>query len=198
MAVCSIYYLIEKHTYKFNFRDAAYPGPQIGYLEEIVHWLDYHIKGIKNGYENKESLSIYQLNPNIDELHPIIRERKGQWIHLNTIPDFPNEFQQRNSHEISEEQEGESEEDNQIKYYLSSGSLQNEKPLLDSNSVNKISFLSPEETGTSSGNLLGWGHNISPDNPTDQRDDDGRSLTFDSLQLTNNCGTVFRTSKKRR
>ncbi|CAF4178853.1 unnamed protein product, partial [Rotaria magnacalcarata] len=34
--------------------DDAYPGPQIGFLQEIVQWLDYHIKKINHDYENKE------------------------------------------------------------------------------------------------------------------------------------------------
>ena len=30
----------------FRFSDSAYPGPQIGFLQEVVAWLDYHTKGM--------------------------------------------------------------------------------------------------------------------------------------------------------
>ncbi|CAF5132163.1 unnamed protein product, partial [Rotaria sp. Silwood1] len=59
--------------------DIAYPGPQIGFLLEIVQWLDYYIKGIDNDYNKKEIISIYKLNPNIDELHSIVKQRKGKY-----------------------------------------------------------------------------------------------------------------------
>jgi len=164
-------YLIKKSI--FNFRDDGYPGPQIGFLEEIVEWLDYYISGIDNDYKNKEILSIYQLYPNSSETTSIVNKRKGKWIHLNEIPDYPNEHLIRNQ--------------KQIKYYLSFGLLTNEI-ILNKNFPSKISFLSPQETGISSGSLLGHGNISSPDNPLDQREDDGRSLSFDSLPLNNNYG----------
>ena len=39
--------------------------------------MDFYIKGIENDYENKEILSIYELYPNIDELHPILKKEKA-------------------------------------------------------------------------------------------------------------------------
>jgi len=167
-------YLIKKSI--FNCRDDGYPGPQIGFLQEIVEWLDYYISGIDNGYQNKEILSIYQLYPNSCETTPIVNKRKGKWINLNQIPNYPNEDLIKNN--------------NQIKYYLSFGLLTNEI-ILNNNSPKTISFLSPQETGISSGSLLGHGNILSPDNPIDQREDDGRSLTFDSLPLNNNYGKNY-------
>lgn len=76
---------------------------------------------------------------------------------------------------------------NKIKYYLSYQCLTKE---INSNklNLNKISFQSPQETGLASGNLLGWGNIKSPDHSIDQREDDGRSLCFDSLPLEENYG----------
>ena len=75
----------------------------------------------------------------------------------------------------------------EIKYYLSFGLLTNELVLNDI-SPKKISFLSPQETGLSSGNLLGMGNVQNPDHPIDQREDDGRSLSFDSFPLIDDYG----------
>ncbi|CAF4835932.1 unnamed protein product [Rotaria sp. Silwood1] len=160
--------------------DIAYPGPQIGFLLEIVQWLDYYIKGIDNDYNKKEIISIYKLNPNIDELHSIVKQRKGKWIHFNYIPFYPNEHLQRNDYFTNENQQINQK---QIKYYLSFGFLTTE-PISNNLFPNKISFSSPQQTGISSGNLCGLGYLHHPSNPIDQREDDGRSLCFDSLPLT--------------
>ena len=177
-------FLLKSILNDFVCRDSAYPGPQIGYLQEIVQWLDYHIKGIENDYEKKEMISIYKLNPNIDELHSNVKERKGKWIQTNQIPRFPLIHLQRNSNEIFNEQQ---KNENEIKYYLSYKSL-DEQLTFDERSPSKISFLSPEETGLASGNLLGWGNRNHAENPIDQREDDGRSITFDSFPLKQNLG----------
>ncbi|CAM2722027.1 unnamed protein product [Rotaria socialis] len=162
--------------------DDAYPGPKIGFLQEIVQWLDYHIKKINDDYKNKESFSIFKLKPNIDELHSTLKERKGNWIHFNSLPFYPNEHFQRNHLLIDKNQEINQKT---IKYYLSFQSLTTE--IISNDSLpKKISFLSPQETGLASGNLLGWGNIQSPDHSTDQREDDGRSLCFDSLPLDEN------------
>ena len=185
MAVCFIVFIFIKLVLKIFFRrDDAYPGPQIGFLQEIVQWLDYHIKGIDNGYEKKQLISVFQLSPNIDELHSILNERNGNWIHFNSIPSYPNEHFQRNSSFIDQNQQICQK---QIKYYLSYQCLTTE---VISNDLfpKKISFLSPQETGLSSGNLLGWGNLDSPDHSIDQQDDDGRSLCFDSLPLNEHYG----------
>ena len=107
---------------------------------------------------------------------------------MNILPNFPKEHRQKNSDRIYEEEE----ERNQIKYYLSPGSLRNDESLVNKN---QISFLSPEETGMASGDLLGLGHDQSANHPVDQREDDGRSLIFDSLPLTTNCGNRFTIKK---
>ena len=65
------------------------------------------------------------------------------------------------------------------------------EPISNNLFPNKISFLSPQQTGISSGNLCGLGYLHHPSNPIDQREDDGRSLCFDSLPLTNDYGIDF-------
>ncbi|CAF3284546.1 unnamed protein product [Rotaria sp. Silwood2] len=82
----------------------------------------------------------------------------------------------------------------QIKYYLSFQYLTTE-PILN-NILQKISFLSPQETEISSGSLLHFGSYQNPDNPIVQREDDTRSLTFDCLPLNNHCGIHSQTCHK--
>ncbi|CAF3369702.1 unnamed protein product [Rotaria socialis] len=162
--------------------DDASPEPKIGFLQGILQWLDYHIKKINDDYKNRESFSIFKLKPNIDELHSILKERKGNWIHFNSLPFYPNEHFQRNHLLIDKNQEINQKT---IKYYLSFQSLTTE--IISNDSLpRKISFLSPQETGLASGNSLGWGNIQSPDHSIDQREDDGRSLCFDSLPLDEN------------
>ncbi|CAF4053184.1 unnamed protein product, partial [Rotaria sordida] len=60
---------------------------------------------------------------------------------------------------------------------------QTREPILDSASPAKVSLCSPQQTGTASGNWLGWGFLKHPDHSLDQRIDDGRSLCFDSSPL---------------
>ena len=145
--------------------------------------------------ENEEIMSVYEFYPNCNELHPIIKERKGKWINLNSIPTYPNERDQRNNNLYDKQNEIIEEK---LNYYLSPTSLQTDENL-NILSTKKLSFCSPQETGTASGNWLGWGYLKNPDHSIDQREDDGRSLCFDSLPLTNHCGTnifYFFTKKK--
>ena len=70
---------------------------------------------------------------------------------------------------------------------LSFGSLTTE-PNKDERSPKRISFLSPRETGLARGNLLGYGDSSNLERSTDQREDDGRPLTFDPFLLTDDFG----------
>ncbi|CAF1350537.1 unnamed protein product [Rotaria sordida] len=159
--------------------DQAFPGPQIGILQEFVRWLDHFIKGIQNGVENEPEMSVYQLHPNSSELHSIVPTRKGEWIHIDHMPSYPIEHDQRNG--LAENHDNVLE-DEKLKYYLSGSCLKSE-PILDSASPAKVSLCSPQQTGTASGNWLGWGFLKHPDHSLDQRIDDGRSLCFDSSPL---------------
>jgi putative CocE/NonD family hydrolase len=39
--------------------DAAVPGPTIDYLAEIVRWLDFYLKGVKNGVDDQAPVQVY-------------------------------------------------------------------------------------------------------------------------------------------
>jgi hypothetical protein len=133
--------------------------------------------GISNGYEKNAMISVYQLSPNVDELHLQLEKRRGQWIDLNRIPSTPKEHFQRNETPFRS-----SEEERSIEYQLWGDRLiEGTDRTLDE--VSSRSFHSSEETGMSSGNLLGWGFRLSADLPEDQSPDDGRSLTFQSSPL---------------
>ncbi|CAF3955493.1 unnamed protein product [Rotaria sordida] len=136
-------------------------------------------EGIQNGVENEPEMSVYQLHPNSSELHSIVPTRKGEWIHIDHMPSYPIEHDQRNG--LAENHDNVLE-DEKLKYYLSGSCLKSE-PILDSASPAKVSLCSPQQTGTASGNWLGWGFLKHPDHSLDQRIDDGRSLCFDSSPL---------------
>ena len=132
-------------------------------------------------------ISVYQLSPNIDELHLRVEKRRGQWIDLNRIPSTPKEHFQRNEITFQSTRE---EEDKSIEYQLWGDRLV-EGTDQTLNEVSSRSFHSSEETGMSSGNLLGWGSRLSADLPEDQSPDDGRSLTFQSSPLKQSLRTLI-------
>jgi hypothetical protein len=84
----------------------------------------------------------------------------------------------------------ENRNEKEMKYYLSFGCLTIE-PISNHSYPKSISFLSPQETGISSGNYLGMGNINRPTNSIDQREDDGRSLCFDCPPLIDDCGTYL-------
>ncbi|CAF0802533.1 unnamed protein product [Adineta ricciae] len=166
--------------------DSAYPGPQIGFLQEVVAWLDYHTKGAENGYDKKEMFSVYRLHPNVEDVSSVIHERKGEWIHFNQLPSFPIEHDERNGLPPTNNDE---QADEKIVYYVSYQSLQRQ-PSVNEELPKQMSFLSPQITGMAGGNYLGYGAANLPTNPIDQRLDDGTSLCFDSLPLTEQYGII--------
>ncbi|CAF1403361.1 unnamed protein product [Didymodactylos carnosus] len=172
-----------------QWSDSAYPGPQIGILQEFVRWMDHYIKGIDNGINHEPVLSIYQLHPNSDELHSVVEERKGEWLHINHVPAYENERDKRNKNALRRTNSIENQTMEQITLFLTSSYL------LQSNSPSQpsstLSFSSSQFTGMVGGNWLGWGTLIHPDHPVDQREDDGRSICFTAAEHLNEDLELF-------
>lgn len=131
-------------------------------------------------------ISVYQLYPNIGELHSRISYRQGRWIHTNEIPQTPAEHYRRN--QIENNRSFDELFENGMKFFIQGKSLNIEQQPIDSKQISSISFCTPEETGLASGNILGWGSYQSPDHPPNQLDDDQRCLIIQSSPLEKSIG----------
>jgi putative CocE/NonD family hydrolase len=136
------------------FPHAAAPGPRIGFFQEAVRWWDYWLKGIDTGI--------------MDE--PMLRAWMEDWI-----PPAPS-HDERPGRWVAEEQ-WPSPRITRRRWYLNVLSLGDE-----AGSEDRMRVRSPQTTGLKGGDFYGFG--ADGDAPLDQREDDGRSLAFDSDPLT--------------
>ncbi len=63
------------------YPQAAYPGPQIGFLQEAVRWWDYWLKGIDNGIMDEPMLRVWMQ----ESVRPATtyETRPGRWVAEN-------------------------------------------------------------------------------------------------------------------
>ena len=132
----------------------ARPGPRIGFLDEALRWWDHWLKGIETGIMDEPRLRVW-----MQESAPPAAERDerpGRWV---AEEDWP-------SARIEPE-----------RYALNPGRLDKrpgaERPLV---------HRSPQTLGAAWGEWCAYGS--AADLATDQREDDGLSLTFDGAPLT--------------
>ncbi|MGH7124502.1 MAG: CocE/NonD family hydrolase, partial [Stellaceae bacterium] len=131
----------------------AQPGPAAGFLQDALRWWDKWLKGIETGIMDEPPLRAWML----ESVRPQTwyAERPGRWIAESAWPS-PGIKQHR--------------------LHLMDQSLADragaEHPLLLS---------SPESTGAHCG--VWCPHGTSPDEPGDQREDDAKSLVFDTEPL---------------
>jgi putative CocE/NonD family hydrolase len=130
------------------------PGPAIGFLQECVRWWDHWLKGIDTGIMAEPMLRAWMQ----ESVRPAPRydERPGRWVAENAWP-------------------GPTITPRQM-FLSESGISETAAP------ATPMHFASPESTGVCSGTWCS--HGIQPDDPSDQRDDDARSLCFDTPPLT--------------
>ncbi len=136
-----------------RYPHVALPGPQIGFIQECLRWWDKWLKGIETGIMDEPMLRAW-----IEEsVRPAAwyGERPGRWI---SEPSWP------------------SSRIHQTKKYLTSGGLA-DSPLGSTETV----LASPETAGAAAG--MWCPHGMTSDDPTDQREDDAKSLTFDTPPL---------------
>lgn len=135
------------------FPHAAVPGPRIGFFQEAVRWWDYWLKGKQNGIMDEPPFRAWME----DWIRPAPShdERPGRWVAEGNWPSP--RIQSRN-------------------WYLNVQSLGDKADPEDTMRVR-----SPQTTGLKGGDFYGFG--AEGDAPLDQREDDGRSLVFDSDPL---------------
>ena len=132
----------------------AKPGPAIGFLQETLRWWDHWLKGQDTGIMDEPAYRVWMEEPVRQAAY--LPDRPGRWV---AEPSWPSKNIRpvrlaMNRDRLDERVEAES----------------------------ALSFSSPQDIGLYAGAWCPYG--LGPDQPTDQREDDGKSLCFDSSVLT--------------
>jgi putative CocE/NonD family hydrolase len=139
------------------FPHDAVPGPAIGYLQETLRWWDHWLKRQSSDIMDEPQLRVW-LQDYI-EPQPSYAERPGRWIAETQWP----------SPRLREKT-----------LYLSASMGLLEQRSDDATDL-ALEFCSPQTTGLNGGDWCGFGGN--GEAASDQREDDGKSLVFDSTVL---------------
>ena len=131
----------------------AEPGPRIGFLHETLRWWDHWLKGIDTGIMHEPEYRVWMEDWVAPA--PYYKERPGRWV---AEPSWP-------SPNVSMRD-----------YHLAPGSL-GASPAPKAS----LPIVSPLSIGMLAGHWCPYG--VSPDLPSDQRDEDGKSVVFDSGPL---------------
>jgi uncharacterized protein len=131
----------------------AFPGPQIGFLQEMLRWWDYWLKGIDTGVMNEPMLRAWMT----ESVKPATHHDTlpGRWI---AEPSWPPQGMMSRRLFLTDE-----------------GLLENSAPL----TVRAVS--SPQTVGKLAGDWVPFGRGH--DQAGDQREDDAHSLTFETSPL---------------
>jgi len=132
---------------------AALPGPAIGFFQEALRWWDYWLKGVDTGIMDEPRLRVW-----MEEYvppAPMHEARPGRWVAEDEWPS-PHIAPRR--------------------WFLNVLSL-GQRP----DPEDRMRIASPQTTGLAAGDWYGFGGE--GESPTDQREDDGKSLVFDSDPL---------------
>ena len=129
------------------------PGPAIGFLQEALRWWDQWLKGIDTGIMSEPMYRVWMQ----ESVPPksFYDERPGRWVAETSWPS-PRIMTKR--------------------LILNPGRL-GAKP----ESETQLTLRSPQTIGHSAGDWCSFG--VAGDLPTDQQEDDRKSLVFDSLPL---------------
>lgn len=136
-----------------RYPNMGLPGPAIGFLQECCRWWDYWLKGIDNGIMEEPKLRVWMQEPVPPQSQ--YDERPGRWVCEERWP----------TSRISKRSFG-----------LTTNGLSEEQP-----SSGTFVICSPQTVGVSAGKWTP--HGTEPDLPTDQRQDAGGALVFDSSPL---------------
>ena len=132
------------------------PGPAIGFLQEALRWWDHWLKGKPTGIMNEPMLRAYMQDAVPPQAH--YDQRPGHWVAERAWP----------SPRIAP-----------LTLALGRGSLG------EAQTEARLAVNSPMTTGSAGGEWCPYGTGgVGPEMPLDQREDDGRSLVFDSEPLT--------------
>jgi hypothetical protein len=138
-----------------KYPHAGKPGPAIGWLQECLRWWDRWLKGIENGIMQEPMLRVFMQ----DSVPPFTHyeDRPGRWV---SESDWP-------SANIRDKI-----------FYLSLRHLSESKP---DDGQQDLKIESPLRTGMYAGKWCSY--SAPPDLPSDQREDDGGALVFDTDPL---------------
>jgi len=131
----------------------ALPGPQVGFLQEMLRWWDHWLKGIDTGVMDEPMLRAWMTQSVVPAAHH--DELPGRWV---AEPSWP-------SPGIAPR-----------RLFLTDEGLRNEAAKLTPRAV-----CSPQTVGKRGGNWVPFGRGR--DQAEDQQDDDSRSLVFETLPL---------------
>jgi putative CocE/NonD family hydrolase len=136
-----------------HFPHDAKPGPEIGFLQDCLRWWDKWLKGIDTGVEREPMLRAWMQ----DSVRPKTdyAERPGRWVAEPTWP---------------------SPRIKPTRWYLNARSLDRKRK-----AETALTHTSPQTVGLCGLEWLGAG--VPGELPRDQREDDGRSLSFDTDPL---------------
>ncbi len=135
------------------FPHEGIPGPAIGFLQEALRWWDHWLKGVDTGIMAEPMLRAWMQESVPPE--PYYEERPGRWVSEENWP--PRHPTPRT-------------------YYLNPSRLDDE-----GEEEQELAVSSPQTTGLAAGEWCAFG--ADGEMPIDQREDDGRSLTFDTPAL---------------
>lgn len=129
------------------------PGPVIGFMQESVRWWDHWLKGIDSGLLDEPQYRVW-MQEHVPPA-PTYTERPGRWVAEDRWP---------------------SPRIEQLRYHLNANRLDAQP-----GGEEILSVCSPQSTGSTGGEWCAFG--VDGEMPIDQRQDDGRSLVFDTDPL---------------
>lgn len=129
------------------------PGPQIGYMQESLRWWDQWLKDKETGIMDEPHFRAYMMDSARPKSWHAVRP--GRWVDASDFP-APGEGGRR--------------------LYLAKTGLVDRAAAEAS-----MSLCSPESTGAMCG--MWTNHGLTSDHPPDQREDDAKSLVFDTEPL---------------
>jgi putative CocE/NonD family hydrolase len=135
------------------FPHEGVPGPAIGFLQEALRWWDHWLKGVDTGIMDEPMLRAWMQESVPPE--PYYEERPGRWVAEEMWP--PRHASPRTFH-LNPSRLDDAGEEEQV-----------------------LAVSSPQTTGLAAGEWCAFG--ADGEMPIDQREDDGRSLTFDTPAL---------------
>jgi putative CocE/NonD family hydrolase len=137
-----------------SFPQNSVPGPRIGFLQEALRWWDHWLKGIDTGIMEEPILRAWMQESVLPQ--PQYEIRPGRWVAERQWP--PPDIERR-------------------RLVLAAGGRLAASGAPEA----RLEIRSPPSTGSAGGNWCAFGRD--GEMPADQREDDARSLVFDTEPL---------------
>lgn len=141
------------------------PGPAIGFLQETLRWWDHWLKGVDRGVEDDPALRAWVSESVPPATH--YDERPGRWVAAGSWP----------TPDVVARPWRLGAGDDRATSDAEGTRLRTSAPLVDG----AVVVASPQRTGVDAGRYFPFGGPA--DLPPDQREEDGRSVCFDSAPL---------------